>query len=52
VYRQRTAAETAFRVLKHRFGDRLHARTWYAQFRELVFRCAVKTIEAHVMKSR
>lgn len=48
IYSQRTAAETAVRVLKQRFGDRLHARTWYAQFRELVLRCAVKNIEDHV----
>jgi IS5 family transposase len=48
VYRQRTAAETAFRVLKQRFGDRLHAHTWYAQFRELVLRCAVKNLQDHV----
>ena len=52
VYPKRTAAETAFRVLKQRFGDRLQARTWYAQFRELVLRCAVKNIEDHVKESR
>lgn len=52
MYRHRTAAETAFRVLKQRFGDRLHARTWYAQFRELVLRCAVKNIEDHVKEAR
>lgn len=52
VYPKRTAAETAFRVLKQRFSDRLHARTWYAQFRELVLRCAVKNIEDHVKESR
>lgn len=48
VYHQRTASETGFRVLKQRFGDRLRARSWYAQFRELVTRCAVKNIEDHV----
>jgi IS5 family transposase len=47
-YAQRTAAETAFRVPEQRFGDRLHARTGYAQFRELVTRCAVNNIEYHV----
>lgn len=48
VYNQRAASETGFRVLKQRFGDRLWSRSWYAQFRELVLRCAVKNIEDHV----
>ena len=52
VYPQRSAAETAFRVLKQRFGDRLQARTWYAQFRELVLRSAVKNIEDRVKADR
>lgn len=48
LYHQRAASETGFRVLKQRFGDRLWARSWYGQFRELVLRCAVKNIEDHV----
>lgn len=48
IYHQRTASETGFRVLKQRFGDRLWARNWYGQFRELVTRCAIKNIEDHV----
>lgn len=48
LYNQRTVAETVIRVLKQRFGDRLHARSWYGQFREIVIRCAVKNIEDHV----
>lgn len=50
VYNQRAASETGFRILKRRFGDRLRARTWYGQFRELVLRCAVKNIEDFVKK--
>jgi len=52
VYQQRTPSETGFRVLKQRFGDRLWARSWYGQFRELVMRCAVKNIEDHVKAMR
>ncbi|MFW5959372.1 MAG: IS5 family transposase [Natronomonas sp.] len=48
VYHQRAASETGFRVIKQRFGDRLWARSWYGQFRELVFKCAVKNIEDQV----
>lgn len=48
IYHQRTASETGFRVLKQRFGDRLWARTWYGQFRELVMKSAVKNLEDHV----
>lgn len=48
VYHQRSTVESAFRVLKLRFGDRLTARSWYGQFREMVLRCAVKNIEDHV----
>jgi IS5 family transposase len=47
-YHQRTAAETGFRVIKQRFGDRLWARSWYGQVRELVTKCAVKNIEDQV----
>ena len=45
VYHQQTATETGFRVIKQRFGDRLWARSWYGQFRELATKCAVKYIE-------
>ena len=48
VYHKRTASETGFRVIKQRFGDRLWARSWYGQFRELVTKCAVKNIEDQV----
>jgi len=37
--------EAVIRVLKQRYGDRLRARAWYAQFRELVCKAAVKNIE-------
>ena len=44
-YHHRSAAECSFRVLKQRFGDRLHARAWYRQFREIVFKVAVKNVD-------
>jgi len=51
-YPQRMAAETDFQVLKQRFGDRLHARTCYAKFREFVLRFTVKNIEDHAKSAR
>lgn len=48
VYHQRSMVETVFSVIKRRYGDRLRARTWYAQFREIVLKAAVKNIEAVV----
>lgn len=48
VYHLRSNAESAFFALKHRFGDRLRARTWFGQFRELVLMAAVRNIELAV----
>ena len=48
VYHLRSNVESAFFALKHRFGDRLRARTWFGQFRELVLMAAVRNIELHV----
>jgi len=45
VSHRRSVVEAVFRVLLQRYGDRLWARTWYAQFRELVLKAAVKTIK-------
>lgn len=45
VYHLRSNVESAFFALKHRFGDRLRARTWFGQFRELVLMAAVRNIE-------
>jgi hypothetical protein len=52
LYPKLTAAETAFRLLDQGFSDRLHARTWYVQFREVVLRCAVKNIDDYAKASR
>lgn len=35
VYHIRSNVELASFASKHRFGDRLRARTWFGQFREL-----------------
>jgi len=48
VYHQRTASEASIRVTKQQFGDRLWARSWYGQFRELVIKCTVTNIEDQV----
>lgn len=48
VYHQRSIVETVFSVIKRRYGDRLRARTWYGQFREMVLKAAVKNIESAV----
>jgi IS5 family transposase len=45
VSQRRSVAECSFRVLEQRYGDRLAARTWYGQFRELVLKAAVKNID-------
>ena len=45
VYHRRSVAECSFRVIKQRYGDRLRARTWYRQFRELTLKAAVKNID-------
>lgn len=51
VYNRRSVSECVIRVLKQRYGDRIRAATWYAQFRELVCKCAVKNIEASIKPS-
>ena len=45
VYHRRSVVECSFRVLKQRYGDRLSARSWYGQFRELALKTAVKNID-------
>lgn len=48
VYHLRSNIESTFFALKHRYGDRLRARTWFGQFRELVLMAAVRNIELAV----
>lgn len=48
VYHLRSNVESAFFAIKHRYGDRLRARTWFGQFRELVLKAAVRNIELDV----
>lgn len=45
VYHRRSVVECCFRVLKQRYGDRLQARAWFRQFREIVLKGAVKNID-------
>lgn len=45
VYHLRSSAESAFLVLKHRFGDPSRARTWFGQFSELVLLTSVRNME-------
>jgi IS5 family transposase len=45
-YHRRSVVESVTHSLKRRFGDRLRARTWFGQFRELALKAAVKNIEA------
>lgn len=44
VYHLPSNVEAAFFVIKHRYGDRLRARTCLGQFRELVLRDVVRDI--------
>lgn len=48
VYHRRSVSEVDMRVLKQRYGDRLAARNWYGQFRELAIKAAVKNIDAGI----
>lgn len=47
-YHLRSNIESAFFALKHLFSDRLRARTWFGQFKELVLMAAVRNIELDV----
>lgn len=44
-YHQRSGVETQIRILNKRYGNRVAARTWYKQFRELALKAAVKNID-------
>lgn len=45
VYHRRSVVECSFRILKQRYGDRLRARSWYRQFRELGLKAVVQNID-------
>jgi len=45
LYHRRSVVETAFRILKQRYSDRLTRHCWYRQFREFTLKCAVKHID-------
>src|SRR6056297_2405526 len=47
-YRQRAMCETVFSTIKRTLGDAVRARTWYAEFRELVLMCVVHNIKQAV----
>lgn len=51
VYHRRSVAECSFRILKQRYTDRLSARTWYRQFRELTIKAAVQNIDKGINAS-
>ncbi|WP_284011778.1 IS5 family transposase [Haloarcula pelagica] len=44
-YRQRAMCETVFSTIKRTLGDAVRARTWYAEFREIILMCAVHNIK-------
>lgn len=45
IYHQRSSVETQIRILNQRYGNRVAARIWYKQFRELALKAAVKNID-------
>ena len=47
-YHRRSMVESSFSVLKRRYSDRLTARSWYRQFRELTLKAAVKNIDSGI----
>lgn len=44
-YNQRQIVESGFSVIKRKYGDRIRARKWYRQFREMVFRMVVYNLD-------
>lgn len=48
VYHRRSVVECSFRLRKQRYGDRLAARTWSGQFRELTLKAAVTNIDTGI----
>lgn len=50
-YHRRSVVECNFRILKQRYGDRLSARSWYRQFRELTLKAVVKNIDKGICTS-
>jgi IS5 family transposase len=47
-YHRRSIVETVFSVLKRRYDDRLSARSWYGQFRELALTATVKNVDTGI----
>lgn len=45
IYHQRSSVETQIRVINQRYGNRLAARIWYKQFKELALKAAVNNID-------
>ena len=45
LYGHRRMAETAFSVIKRRFGPAVHPCAWYREFRELVLTATVYNLE-------
>jgi IS5 family transposase len=45
LYHQRSKNESIFSVIKRKYGDRIRARVWYRQFREIVLRMVVYNLD-------
>jgi len=50
-YHKRSNVETTFFAPRRKYGEIVHARTWYGQFRELVLKCAVRNVEIALDRS-
>lgn len=48
IYHRRSVVESVFATLKQRYSDRLTARTWYGQFRELTLKAAVINVDVGI----
>ncbi|MFB6347036.1 MAG: transposase, partial [bacterium] len=44
-YHQRSKVESVFSVIKRLYGDRIRARTWYRQFREMLLRMVIYNLD-------
>lgn len=47
-YHQRSKVESVFSVIKRKYGDRIRAREWYRQFREMIARMIVYNLDRFV----
>lgn len=51
-YDQRSDIESMVFTLRRKYGETVRARTWFGPFRELVLKCAVRSVELTLVASK